>query len=83
VQDDRVELGDDEQLAVGVDEVPVPHARVGRVEVDGHSRALPDVAVAADGEQAVDEVLPVILERERKRVPAQPVRVGLQLVERR
>ena len=76
MQDDRAELGDEQQLAVGVDEVAVVAWVVGGVQVDGHAVAGLDVAVARDREQAVDEVLRRVFPRQRKRVPAQPVRVG-------
>src|SRR4029077_20097456 len=54
-------LRDDEQLAVGViEEAPFHRAR-GDIDVRGHA------AVAADGDQAVDEV--DRLGRDRKRIP--------------
>jgi hypothetical protein len=83
VQDDRVQLGHEQQLAVGVDEVAVAHGRVGGVEVDRHPGPGPDVAVAPDGEEAVDEVRRPVGRRERERVPAEPVRVRIEFVERR
>src|SRR6185437_13298255 len=54
VHDDRAELRYEQQLAVGVDEVAVPHALAGSVQVDGDPVTGPEVAVAPDSEQAVD-----------------------------
>jgi hypothetical protein len=92
---EAAELGDqmqvallrhDQQLAVGVLEHPVDHRAVGQVEVRGHAGLGGHVAVAADRDQAVDEV--GRLGRDLQRIPAQAVgrrrggveRAALQLV---
>ena len=49
-------LGHEQQLAVGVDEVPVGHGPVRRVDVHGYPVARPQVAVAGHGVEPVDEV---------------------------
>ncbi len=93
VQQQPAALGDDQQFAVRVAEDPVGHGRVGGVQMHGHPAALPRVAVAAQrpeprqevGAPGVLLVLPARRARGRfgQRTPAQPVGIGLRLVEGR
>ncbi len=72
-------LGDDQQLAVGVEEDPIGHRTVGEIEVGRQPRAFGRRSRAGQGDQALDEVLRRI--GDRWRIPAQAVGRRLGLLE--
>ena len=81
MQDEGALLRHEQQFPVRVHEIAVGHRRGGRVQVHGHPGPGPQVPVPAHGVEAVDEIHRA--GGQRQRVPAQPVGVGLDLVERR
>ena len=74
------QLRHDQQLAVGAIEEAVPHGGVGGVEVDGDAGLHGRVAVAAERDDAVDEI--GLLFGNRQRIPAQLIGRGRRLSER-
>ncbi len=73
-------LGNDQELAVGVEENPARHRSVGQIEVRRHARAQRRRSRSGHGHQPVDEVLRMV--RRGGRVPSQPVWRWSGLVER-
>ena len=80
VQRQRARLRNDQQLAVGVVEKPVGHRPIGGVDVNGRPGLRGRVAIAAKGDDPVDEV--GRLGRNRQRSPAQLIRGRWDFVER-
>ena len=75
------ELRHDQHFAVGVVEAAVGHRAVGGIDVHAHADLGGDVAVAAHGHHALDEVGRLF--RNRDRAPAQLRRRRIDVVERR
>ena len=85
---DNAELGDetgasllryDQHFAVGIVEAAIRHRAVGGIDVDRHADLDGDVAVAAERDDALDEIGRLL--RNRKRRPAQLRRRRLGFVE--
>ena len=79
MEKDAAKLGDEEELAVGGVEEAVGHAFICGVDVDGYAGVEGGVAVAGEGDEAVDEIGG--LGGEGEWVPAELVGWGLDLVE--
>ena len=79
VEHEAAQLGHEQQFAVGGVEEAVGHALVGRIDVDCDAGVHAEVAVAGQGDEAVDEV--GRLRGQRQRVPAQLVGGRFDLVE--
>ncbi len=75
------ELRNDEQLSVGAVEAAIAHGLVGRVNVNGNSAVRGGIAVAREGDEAVDEI--GFRGGEGNRVPAQLVGRSRNFVEGR
>ena len=74
-------LRHDQHFAVGIVEIAVGHRAVGGVDVHRHADLRRDVAIAAERDDAFDEVGRLL--RDRERAPAQLRRRRFDLVERR
>ena len=77
VEAQRSQLRHNQQLAVGVIEETVLHRGVGRVEMNRDAGLHRRVAIAAERDDAVDEV--GLLFGERQRIPAQLIRASWEL----